>query len=78
MKWSDGWPFDVTDDSNDDRLGWRLRHAPQHVSVAEMLSAAAILDAYRALVDPDISMKDATDFLRRARAARRTLGRMTR
>ena len=46
-------------------IGWRMRYARQHVTEAEMLVAASIIDAYRELVlRPDMRRKPA--MIRRA------------
>lgn len=55
------WPVDTDD------VEWRLRHAQQHVTDEDKRFAAAVMGAYRHLIDPIVEEKDARAALKRAR-----------
>ena len=66
------WPVDIeTDDEAADQ--WRLRYNNGQVSREVMLSAASVMSAYGALVDPSITQTEAIAKLKRARAAAESL-----
>lgn len=64
------WPVDVATE-DEDSAEWILRYGITERREDQRLSVASILSAYEYLIDPNRTLKDATESLRRARKASR-------
>jgi hypothetical protein len=62
------WPVDYSDD-NEDSAQWTLRYGGAEQREKHRMAVASVLAAYAYLLDPGVTMKDATAALRRARRA---------
>lgn len=66
----DGWPIDYST-KLEDSAQWTLRYGTTERRESQRFSVASVLGAYATLTDPDLTVKEATILLRRARAARK-------
>lgn len=60
------WPVDVHDD-DEDSVQWKLRYGDCLEPIIYRMSAASVMSAYAALIDPSVSQATAIDKLKRAR-----------